>query len=121
MSSSDRPGPASSAEWFNNLDVLNEYLTAHTCESNATYEENRVKIAVIDSGLWEERQGDAYICYQNFIETWNDAHRDNPQHGTNSVDLIRKIYGRADIYVAKVFQGDQADGNTSKYMANVSN
>jgi hypothetical protein len=82
---------------------------------------SRVRIAVIDSGLQEERQGDAYITYQNFIEKRNDAYTDNPQHGTNSVDLIRKVYGRADLYVAKVFQGDEADGNTSKYMANVSN
>ncbi|KAJ4317177.1 hypothetical protein N0V84_007481 [Fusarium piperis] len=112
-----RPSPASSTEWFNNLDALNEYLTAYTCESSEKYEANRVKVAVIDSGLWEERQGDAYISYQNFIEEWNDAHRDNPQHGTDCVDLIRKVYGRADLYVAKVFQGDEADGNTSKYMA----
>ncbi|KAL2692428.1 hypothetical protein Neosp_002837 [[Neocosmospora] mangrovei] len=112
-----RPSPASSTEWFNNLDVLNEYLTADTCEGSDTYDMSRVRVAVIDSGLWEERQGDAFITYQNFIEAWNDAHKDNPQHGTNSVDLIRKVYGRADIYVAKVFQGDEADGNTSKYMA----
>ncbi|KAI8724179.1 hypothetical protein NCS52_00275600 [Fusarium sp. LHS14.1] len=113
----NRRGAASSTEWFNKFNDLNEYLTAHTCESNETYEANRVKVAVIDSGLREERQRDAHICYQNFIETWNDAHRDNPQHGTNSVNLVRKVYGRADIYVAKVFQGDEADGNTSKYMA----
>ena len=118
---SDRPSPASTTEWFNNLDVLNEYLTAHVSESNEACQATRVKVAVIDSGLREDRQGDAYICYQNFIETWNDAHKDNPQHGTNSVDLIRKVYGRADLYVAKVFQGNEADGNTSRYMAKVSN
>lgn len=117
----DRPSPASSTEWFSNLDVLNEYLTAQTCEGSENYDMSRVRVAVIDSGLREERQGDAYITYQNFIETWNDAHKDNPQHGTNSVDLVRKVYGRADIYVAKVFQGDEADGNTSKYMAEVRN
>ncbi|RSL82940.1 hypothetical protein CDV31_016889 [Fusarium ambrosium] len=112
-----RPSPNSSTEWFNNLDVLNEYLTTHGCESNESYEANRVKVAVIDSGLLEERQGDVNITYRNFVGKRNHAYADNPQHGTNSVDLIRKVYGRADLYVAKVFQGDKADGNTSNYMA----
>ncbi|RTE76398.1 hypothetical protein BHE90_009126 [Fusarium euwallaceae] len=121
--------PASSTKWFNNLDALNEYLTAQTCEkvahirertthigeSNEIYEANRVKIAVIDSGLWEERQGDSNITYRNFIE--EGEYNDDPQHGTNSVDLICKVYGRADLYVAKVFEGNEARRNTSKYMA----
>ncbi|RMJ15230.1 hypothetical protein CDV36_005140 [Fusarium kuroshium] len=118
-----------STEWFKRLDDLNEYLTAqtcekiahtyeitaHICESNETYEANRVKIAVIDSGLWEERQGDSNITYQNFI--MEGKYKDDPRHGTNSVDLICKVYGRADLYVAKVFEGNEARRNTSKYMA----
>ncbi|KAH7202857.1 uncharacterized protein BKA55DRAFT_587682 [Fusarium redolens] len=108
-----------SATWFEKFDNLDRFLTATCEETDKRYEQNRVKIAVIDSGLNAERQNDAYITYRNFIpdEKRNPAFRDDPQHGTDSVDLIRKIYGRAHIYVAKVFQATEADANTSTYMA----
>ncbi len=31
------------------------------------------------------------------------------------MDLIRKIFGRAHLYVAQVFQGNEADENTTLY------
>ena len=78
-----------------------------------------MKIAVIDSGLEEHCRNDQYITYKNFITEAYPAEPDNPRHGTNSVALIRKVFGRAKLYVAKVFRSDEADDKTPYYMAEV--
>ncbi|KAH8747718.1 hypothetical protein F5883DRAFT_436939 [Diaporthe sp. PMI_573] len=104
--------------WFTALDNFNSFLTADPDDTDLDYEQHRVKIVVIDSGLEENRRNEVHIAaYRNFITDPYPPSEDRPSHGTASADLILKAYGRAQLYIAKVFRGDEADDNTPRYMA----
>lgn len=46
--------------------------------------------------------------------------QDKTGHGTNSVKLIFKVLAEAEVYVARVFDTDEADENTQDLMLEVS-
>ncbi len=54
--------------------MLNEVLTPLQTKRTPVYEGNRVKIAVIDSGIEEHYLRDPNITYMNFIQKWNPAY-----------------------------------------------
>jgi len=83
-------------------------------------EHERVRIAVIDTGI---DPTDAYAevvkKYKDFVDN-NDANKqDKTGHGTNSVKLIFKVFGDAEVYVARVFENSNASSNTQDLMEKV--
>jgi subtilisin family serine protease len=84
-----------------------------------------VKIAVIDTGVDPNHRQAGKFRYKDFVdgtdvenlvekgmENVNEkatAKKDNTGHGTISVELILKVYEKAELYVARVFEKDQAD------------
>lgn len=73
------------------------------CDRNDRYE--RVKIAIIDSGL-HDRERSRYLSeYQDFTGVpTNDS-----WHGTCCAGIIQGMYEEARLYVARVFERDHAD------------
>ncbi|UNI19462.1 hypothetical protein JDV02_005644 [Purpureocillium takamizusanense] len=108
-------GQASSAAWFDELDKLNDILSSLPNEIDQAY--NQVRIAVIDTGINED---DAYAKqirgYRDFVANKDYVKQDATGHGTNSVKLIFKVYAEAEVYVARVFESDQANDDTQDLM-----
>lgn len=98
---------------------MNEILTASFGETDETYK--KVRVAVIDTGI---KGNDSYARrihdYKDFV-TGNDAlKQDRTGHGTNSVKLIFTVFAEAEVYVARVFDTNEADEDTQDLMLEVS-
>lgn len=102
------------------MDQLNEVLSSLPNEIDQTYE--RVRVAVIDTGI---NGSDVYAKhirgYRDFVTNKDDIKQDNTGHGTNSVKLVYKVCADAEVYVARVFEYDEADDDTQDLMLKVSN
>ncbi|RSL85898.1 hypothetical protein CDV31_016489 [Fusarium ambrosium] len=106
---------ASSEAWFDELDQLNEVLSSLPNEIDQAYEP--VRVAVIDTGI---NGSDVYAKhirgYRDFVTNKDDIKQDNTGHGTNSVKLVYKVCADAEVYVARVFEYDEADDDTQDLM-----
>ncbi|PFH60325.1 hypothetical protein XA68_11136 [Ophiocordyceps unilateralis] len=102
-----RPSQTSSEAWFNKVQPLLDVLSPRSQEVDKIY--RRVRIAVIDTGISPKHQLINEFVVKNFVETPNERIRDDPQHGTDSVDLILRMLDTAQIYVARVFQAKEGD------------
>ncbi|KAL2692043.1 hypothetical protein Neosp_002446 [[Neocosmospora] mangrovei] len=106
---------ASSKAWFEELDQLNEVLSSLPNEIDQTYKP--VRVAVIDTGI---NGSDIYAKhirgYRDFVANKDDIKQDNTGHGTNSVKLVYKVCADAEVYVARVFEYDEADDDTQDLM-----
>ncbi|KAF5713746.1 extracellular alkaline serine protease [Fusarium globosum] len=116
----ERPCPAVST-WFKDFEEMSDFLrfvrNAKTVqEAETVYNKSCVKVAVLDSGLHASRRRGPRITYKDYVKDPNENNSDC-QHGTDSVDLIMKACSRVQLYVAKVFKGNQADTNTASNMA----
>ncbi|RBA19709.1 extracellular alkaline serine protease [Fusarium proliferatum] len=116
----ERPSQAVST-WFKDFEEMSDFLrfvrNAKTVqEAETVYNKGRVKVAVLDSGLDASRRRGPRITYKDYVKDPNENNSDC-QHGTDSVDLIMKACSRVQLYVAKVFKGNQADTNTASNMA----
>lgn len=101
-------------DWFGKLNKLNEVL-----KPDADAAEKSVKIAIIASGTSPDwRKTNKEVVYKDFVEK-EGLHKENDEHGTSSVDLILKVFDRAEIYVAKVSQDNEADQDTLNNMEKV--
>ncbi|CAG1962753.1 unnamed protein product [Fusarium graminearum] len=109
-----RPSEVAST-WFAKFEEMSEFLDFE--DDSPEYTKDPVKVAVLDSGLSEFYQNKPNITYKSFIENPSTHGKDNSEHGTDSVALIQKAYSRVELYVAKVFDGNDADCNTATYMA----
>lgn len=69
----------------------------------------KVKIAVLDTGLQPGAYMERPEQYRDFVDPSSNSRIDNTSHGTSSVNLIRKIYEDADLYVGRVFESDHTD------------
>lgn len=86
---------------------VNYFLKA---AKNDTYE--KVKIAVLDTGLHPEDATASFIsAYRDFIKN-DDVPRDNTGHGTTIVNLIFDMCESASVFVARIFDTDQATDET---------
>jgi hypothetical protein len=75
---------------------------------------SRVKIAILDTGIDSQSSYLKHIKgYKDFVEK-KEQRIDMTGHGTMGVHLLFKMLNTADIYVARVFEGEKADGNTAK-------
>jgi len=104
------------------LRELNEVLAPQrdkipTSRENATKNEwSAIKIAIISSGIWPNR----HVFKQwNFIKNGDLAKDDDTGRGTNSVDLVLQVFDRAELFVAKVFEGSEADEDAPKRIRRV--
>ncbi|KAJ4113967.1 hypothetical protein NW760_000858 [Fusarium oxysporum] len=106
---------ASAKAWFEDLDELNEVLSCLPSETDQTYKQ--VRVAVIDTGI---NGNDSYAKhirgYRDFVTNKDELKQDNTGHGTNSVKLIFKVYAEAEVYVARVFESDEANDDTQDLM-----
>ncbi|KAF5009794.1 hypothetical protein FDECE_4001 [Fusarium decemcellulare] len=106
---------ASSEAWFDELDKLTSILTKMPGETDQNY--RRIRIAVIDTGIDGKDTYARYIRgYRDFVSGQDDVKQDNTGHGTGSVKLIFKLYAEAEVYVARVFENDQANDDTQDLM-----
>ncbi|KAK0704348.1 peptidase S8/S53 domain-containing protein [Lasiosphaeris hirsuta] len=92
-----------SDNWFSELDKLSEILRARPDERDAKYDQQRVKIAVIDTGVSEEKAG---VAYKDFIDGDDGRIQQGSGHGTDIVELIDSCIEESSLYVARVFDGD---------------
>ncbi|KAF4447233.1 hypothetical protein F53441_9220 [Fusarium austroafricanum] len=106
---------ASAEAWFEELDELNEVLSCLPSETDQTYKQ--VRVAVIDTGIDGNDSYAKHIRgYRDFVTNRDDMKQDNTGHGTNSVKLIFKVYAEAEVYVARVFESDEANDDTQDLM-----
>lgn len=106
-----------SKEWFESIEDMCSTLRKKRKSSG------RVKIAILDTGLdenhqsfWQVKQG-----YEDFVNPENSRGIDNSGHGTNGFHLISKIMDdEVDIFIGRVFEGENATSATPSLMANVS-
>jgi hypothetical protein len=104
--------------WFEQLEKLTRLLR----KKKLTREYEHVKIAILDTGIresspyWGKIKG-----YEDFVTKGNKLGTDKTGHGTTGVHLIFKVLPEADIYVARVFDHEQADDDTPSLMAEVCN
>ncbi len=79
----------------------------------------KVKIAVLDTGL-DPAHRYRVKDYVGFTAASKDCEaEDLVGHGTFVTDLLLQIAPNAEIYVARVFDGETGDGSTASCVANV--
>ncbi|KAK6697855.1 hypothetical protein SNK05_010705 [Fusarium graminearum] len=106
---------AESQACFEELDELNEILSSLPNEIDQTYK--RVRVAVIDTGIdGNDPYANHIQGYRDFVSGDDNRKQDNTGHGTNSVKLIYKVYHEAEVYVAHVFEYDEANDDTQDLM-----
>ncbi|KAL2883001.1 hypothetical protein SGCOL_001691 [Colletotrichum sp. CLE4] len=112
-----RQGLTSSSRWFRDWEDVENFLRTPKSLSENNDQYKPIRIAVIDTGVDPSRN---LVC-KDFVQTGN--HNSNQrikpetsQYGTQSVDLIYKMYDKAEIVVARVFENDQADEKKEPYL-----
>ncbi|OBT80206.1 hypothetical protein VF21_00560 [Pseudogymnoascus sp. 05NY08] len=108
----DAAGKAAKAKtWFKYLDELHEAMPRNIDK------ENRIKIAVLDTGIYmqdstiSQRKNSSRITYQSFVT--GDPNPTEPSddngHGTHIAGLLLRVAPNARIYVAKISDKDKLD------------
>ncbi|KAF3912464.1 Ankyrin-3 [Dactylellina cionopaga] len=102
----------SAAEWLQDTQTLQEVLRGDISD------DDRVKIAIIDSGIHPMHPQMALVReYKDFV-TGNDSEMvDETRHGSTGVDLVTDICPDADVYIARVFRGAEAENETPELIA----
>ncbi|KAK6363379.1 hypothetical protein TWF730_000811 [Orbilia blumenaviensis] len=114
------PSERSSEGWFEKVDQLSGLLRARRTERDIYYDKKKVKIAVIDTGISPQ---DPYAkdmgmgMYKDFVDDEDLEKRDTDGHGTDTVNLIFRVFDAPDVYVARVFKTKRAEDNTPKLVA----
>ncbi|KAL5608704.1 hypothetical protein FOVSG1_003385 [Fusarium oxysporum f. sp. vasinfectum] len=85
------------------LDEVDDLIRAMRGDRKDPYE--RVKIAIIDSGLHDRERGRYRAEYKDFT----DVHMNDSWHGTCCAGIIQGMYEEARLYIARVFERDHAD------------
>ena len=111
-----RPGKVSADTWFRDVEQLLTVMSPLASDSGKN--KTPVKIAVIDTGLSPDHP-QVPVVYKDFISSPNSRIQDDPQHGTNSLNLILRMIDTAQIYVARVFQNGDGNSDTPSDMAEV--
>lgn len=71
----------------------------------------RIKVAVLDTGLEQRLLLSRSVHYKDFVDSNEKCTEDHTSHGTTSMDLILKMYEDADVYIARVFETNDAHGD----------
>ncbi|EHK17752.1 uncharacterized protein TRIVIDRAFT_66654 [Trichoderma virens Gv29-8] len=98
----------STESWFKRIDSFNYLFKAKDDD-----EYNKVKIAVLDTGVDPTDAAAAYIAgYRDFVSGDDSIKCDNTGHGTTLVNLIFDMCDMASVHVARIFDTDEANDNT---------
>jgi hypothetical protein len=111
----------SSDSWMDELQNLILVLRARKPLKFQEIDENhqRVKIAVLDTGIRPNHPQASKVTYEDFVDKTVDK-ADLTGHGSNSVDLLLKVYDSAQLYVGRIFRGNTSDEDSGpKMMAKV--
>ncbi|KAF5001102.1 hypothetical protein FGRMN_1296 [Fusarium graminum] len=95
------------SDWLNEVDDLIENIKG---SKEDPYE--RVKIAIIDSGLNDGVKSDyKNVIYRDFTPQLhnNSWQRNSSWHGTCCTDIISNMYDEAILFIARVFEEDRAN------------
>ncbi|KAI6774851.1 hypothetical protein HG530_001609 [Fusarium avenaceum] len=87
-------------EWLDEVDDLIKILRGSEHDSY-----DRLKIAVIDSGIHDSQKLQYQAEYRDFT---NHAFNDS-WHGTSCASIIREMYAETKFYIARIFKNDHAD------------
>jgi len=71
----------------------------------------RIKVAIFDTGLEPEHHRSGAVHYKDFVDSNEKCTKRQTSHGTTSLDLILKMYEDADLYIARVFETNDAHGD----------
>ncbi|KAG9500788.1 hypothetical protein J7337_006468 [Fusarium musae] len=85
------------------LDEVDDLIRAMRGQRKDPYE--RVKIAIIDSGLHDRERGRYRVDYRDFT----GIPKNDSWHGTCCAGIIQGLYEEARLYIARVFERDHAD------------
>jgi hypothetical protein len=85
------------------LDEVDDLIRAIRGDKKEPYE--RVKIAIIDSGLHDKERYRFRAEYKDFTGVPNN----DSWHGTCCAGIIEGMYEEARLYIARVFERDHAD------------
>jgi hypothetical protein len=111
----------SSDAWVGELETLILVLRARKPPKFQEMDKNhrRVKIAVLDTGIRADHPQASHVTYKNFADA-TTSKKDLTGHGSNSVDLLLKVYDSAQLYVGRIFTGNTSDEDSGpKAMAEV--
>lgn len=81
-----------------------------------------IKIAILDTGITKKYYDyfREYIAeYKDFALGEDDFQQDATGHGSKAFRLLMKLNYRVKIFIGRVFQSTNADGNTEQVMAKV--
>ncbi|KAK6527551.1 hypothetical protein TWF694_004534 [Orbilia ellipsospora] len=96
------------AEWLQDTQRLQCMLRGDISD------EDRVRIAIIDSGIHPSHRQLALVReYKDFVTQNDKVMVDETRHGSTGVDIITEISPDADLYVARVFRGAEAEADTA--------
>ncbi|CAG8973132.1 hypothetical protein HYALB_00008663 [Hymenoscyphus albidus] len=112
---SDNRKASSAADFFKKMDEINSLLVNRE-------DIQAIKVAILDTGVYDGfREKSNIVSYYDFVDLdfieGHSASKDNTGHGTDMVHLLQMTAPHAEIYVARVFDGDYSDQNTVKNVA----
>ena len=107
----------SSTRWFDRLEALVDALRPD--DDGEAPDTKPVRIAVMDSGLSISHPAYENDNYQDFTTNSKAPNAVDVKHGTDTVDLILKVFEPAELYIARVFQDKDANEQTAQDMVKV--
>ncbi|KAF3223018.1 hypothetical protein TWF192_005132 [Orbilia oligospora] len=105
--------------WWQRVDTLNGLLRAQSAEKDTIYNHQKVKIAVLDTGISPKHpyaDEMAEGLYKDFVDEDCARKQDTNGHGTETLNLIFKAFETPEVYVARVFRTEEADQNTAEHV-----
>jgi hypothetical protein len=80
-------------------------------EKKSTGFDQRIKVAVLDTGIEPEHHMFRSVHYKDFVDPNEECTKEQTSHGTTSLDLILKMYQDAEVYIARVLKTNDAHGD----------
>ncbi|KAK3329197.1 hypothetical protein B0H66DRAFT_540416 [Apodospora peruviana] len=95
--------------WFDELDKLNSVLRA---PKKKLSKYPAVRVAILDTGVKEE-MGDHIEQYKDFVGQDDENLEDLTGHGTTTAQLVLKLFNKAELFIARVFETNDIETSQS--------